>query len=68
MCEALEYTPRCTDWQHLTKGCSGYLGTTLAQPLEMGRVYELSFWLYIPSGQADTDPEFARHIGLSLYP
>lgn len=64
----LEYTPRCTDWQHLTKGCSDYLGTTLSQPLEMGRVYELSFWLYIPSGQADTDPEFARHIGLSLYP
>ncbi|MCB9287531.1 MAG: OmpA family protein [Lewinellaceae bacterium] len=64
----LEYTPRCTDWQHLTNGCSDYLGTTLSQPLEMGRVYELSFWLYIPSGQADTDPEFARHIGLSLYP
>lgn len=64
----LEYTPRCTDWQHLTKGCSDYLGTTLSQPLEMGRVYELSFWLYIPSGQADTDPKFARHIGLALFP
>ena len=64
----LEYTPRCTDWQHLTKGCSDYLGTTLSKPLEMGKMYELSFWLYIPSGQDDTDPEFVRHIGLALYP
>ncbi|MCB0594753.1 MAG: OmpA family protein [Lewinellaceae bacterium] len=64
----LEYTPRCIDWQHLTKGCSDYLGTTLSKSLEMGRVYELSFWLYIPSGQDDTDPEFVRHIGLALYP
>ena len=49
----LEYTPRCTDWAPHQR-LFGLSGDDF-QALEMGKMYQLSFWLYIP-GRTDTDP------------
>jgi outer membrane protein OmpA-like peptidoglycan-associated protein len=62
----MQYVSRCTDFKHETKGCSSYLGTKLSAALEVGTVYEVSFWVYITSGD-DVDPQFAEHIGISLF-
>lgn len=58
------YMPRCTDHLFLTWGCSNYLVTTFTQPLQVGKVYEVSYWLYI---EKSDDPDYARHIGMGLY-
>ena len=62
-----EYTPSCYDHEFKTRGCSSYLGTQLSQPLEIGKVYEVNFWLYmLPAPESDVD--YARFIGMNLYP
>lgn len=63
----LDYMPSCLDQEHKTRGCSAYLGTQLSHPLEIGKVYEISFWLHIlPAPESDAD--YARFIGINLYP
>ncbi|MCB0630874.1 MAG: OmpA family protein [Saprospiraceae bacterium] len=66
-CTMLEmrYQPMCLDFEHETRGCASYVGTSLTQPLELGQQYEVSFWLYI--NRVD-DPDFPEHIGMMLFP
>ncbi len=59
------YQPNCLDFDHATQGCASYLGTLLKEQLEMGKKYEISFWLYIA---APKDPGYERHIGFTLFP
>ncbi len=61
------YLSNCTDFNHITKGCSAYLGTTLKEPLEVGKVYEISFWVYI-SEEEGIDPGYPNNIGIGLFP
>lgn len=63
----LDYMPSCMDQEHKTRGCSAYLGAKLAKPLEIGKVYEVSFWLHILPAP-ETDADYARFIGINLYP
>lgn len=63
----MKYTSRCTDFKHETQGCASYLGTELDSALQVGKVYELSFWIYIEAGE-DYDPGYPAHIGISLFP
>jgi outer membrane protein OmpA-like peptidoglycan-associated protein len=61
----LEFMPSCYDQELKTQGCSSYLGTYLPKPLEIGKVYEISFWVFLlPSKDAD----YAPFIGFNLYP
>ncbi|MBI1227959.1 MAG: OmpA family protein [Bacteroidetes bacterium] len=61
----LQYMPNCPNQEMNTRGCASYLGTKLAAPLELGKVYEVSFWLNIqPPGVVD----YPQHIGFALYP
>ena len=62
-----EYAPSCLDQKHETRGCSSYLGTKLSKALEIGSVYEISFWLHILPPHP-TDADYARFIGINLYP
>lgn len=61
----LSYVPACLDHNHQTRGCSSYLATEFVGPMQVGSVYEVSFWVYLMSPD---DPEYARHIGMSLFP
>lgn len=63
----MNYASNCTDFKHETKGCASYLGTQLTTPLEIGKVYEVSYWVYI-ADERDIDPEYPEHIGMALYP
>ena len=59
------YKPQCLDWDHATEGCTSYLSTNLTEKLQMGKQYEISYWLYIL--QPD-DPGYEQHIGFTLFP
>ena len=50
-------------------GCAGYLVSNFISPMEVGRVYEISMWIYFPAGLGE-DPTIFRNIGfyLSLHP
>ena len=61
----MEYRPSCHSHDFKTRGCSSYLSTTLDTPLSLGKVYELSFRLYI---LPDKDSSYAQQIGFNLYP
>ncbi|MEM8523974.1 MAG: OmpA family protein [Bacteroidota bacterium] len=56
----MAYMPNCLDYKHETRGCAAYLGTELLQPLERGKKYRVSFWLYI---KTPDDLDYAQHIG-----
>lgn len=59
------YQPNCQDWDHATRGCASYLGTELKAKLEMGKQYEISYWLYILDPK---DIGYEKHIGFTLFP
>lgn len=61
----MDYVPQCLDFDHVTSGCSSYLGTLLNKKLEMGKKYEVSYWLYIDEPK---DPDYEKHIGFTLFP
>jgi outer membrane protein OmpA-like peptidoglycan-associated protein len=61
----LSYMPNCPNYELGTRGCSSYLATKLNAPLEVGEVYEVSFWLNV---QPPDEPNYLRHIGFALYP
>jgi outer membrane protein OmpA-like peptidoglycan-associated protein len=67
-CSMMEmvYSSNCMDFRHETKGCPSYVGTELIAPLEVGKVYEVSFWLYIAERE-NMDPAYPAHIGFGLY-
>lgn len=60
----LAYMPSCYDQDMATRGCSSYLGSKLSAPLEVGKVYVISFWLFLPM---EHDTAFAKNIGVNLY-
>ena len=62
----MRYTSRCTDFKHETSGCSSYLGAKLNNTLEVGSIYEVSFWVYIEQAY-DSDEDFSKHIGISFF-
>lgn len=59
------YQPACLDWDHATRGCAAYLSTLLKEKLQMGKQYEISYWLYIAEPD---DPGYEKHIGFTLFP
>ncbi|MFN0175419.1 MAG: DUF6624 domain-containing protein [Saprospiraceae bacterium] len=62
----MDYMPTCLDQEHKTRGVPSYLGTKFSEPLKIGEVYAVSFWIYIlPS--SDADAAFARYIGINLF-
>lgn len=61
----LSYGANCLDWEHETRGCSSYLGTKLTKPLEVGKTYEISFWI---NALKPDDPAFIKNIGFNLFP
>lgn len=61
----LQYMPNCPNYELNTRGCASYLGTKLASPLELGKIYEVSFWLNI---QQPGVVDYPKHIGFALYP
>ena len=61
----MEYAPSCYDHDFKTRGCSAYLGTALSAPLVVGKIYEVSFWVYILPSK---DCTYAHQIGFNLYP
>jgi hypothetical protein len=46
-------------------GCADNISYELEKPLDIGKVYELSFWIYV---QAPDDPDYVKHVGASFYP
>ncbi len=44
-----------------------YLSAKTIQPMEVGQLYEVSFWIHIQSKKR-SDPEWANHIGIALLP
>ncbi|MGB3546832.1 MAG: OmpA family protein [Saprospiraceae bacterium] len=65
-CNVIElgYGPNCNAPWMKRPGCSSYLGQRLAQPLVMGKTYALTMDYFI---QQPDDPDYTRHIGMSLY-
>jgi outer membrane protein OmpA-like peptidoglycan-associated protein len=50
------------------RGCTGYLQTTLTQPLELGEVYEISLWVLYPSTADNLEAEAGvrSNVGFTL--
>jgi hypothetical protein len=62
----MDYMPSCLDQEHKTRGVPSYFGTKLSEPLQIGKVYEVSYWIHIlPSSEADA--AYARYIGINFY-
>lgn len=61
----MEYMPSCLDFDHNTQGCASYVSSKLSAPLEIGKTYEVSFWINIRQPE---DIDYVRHIGCMLYP
>jgi outer membrane protein OmpA-like peptidoglycan-associated protein len=61
----LSYHASCLDGMHRTRGCAGYIATTLPKPMEIGKNYELSFWINI---LPPDEPDYVQHIGGTFFP
>jgi outer membrane protein OmpA-like peptidoglycan-associated protein len=61
----LSYHPNCVDFDQATRGCAAYVASKLEKPLEIGKIYELSFWINILKPD---DLEYVNHIGAMFYP
>jgi outer membrane protein OmpA-like peptidoglycan-associated protein len=46
---------------------ASHLSTRLSQPMRVGMLYEVSFWLY-NENISRADPDWAKHIGIALLP
>jgi outer membrane protein OmpA-like peptidoglycan-associated protein len=60
----LSYHPSCLDING-TRGCAAYVASKLELTLEIGKIYELSFWINILKPD---DWEYVNHIGAMFYP
>lgn len=60
----LRYGNNCWSPAMEEPGCAATIGYQLNEPLNIGKVYELSCWLYI---QPPDDPDYVNHIGASFY-
>jgi outer membrane protein OmpA-like peptidoglycan-associated protein len=61
----LDYSANCRSGDHQSFGCASYLATTLPKPLEIGKNYELSFWINI---LIPDDIDYVQHIGVTFFP
>lgn len=48
-------------------GLTSHLYALSIQPMQIGHLYEIKFWLYVPSSKK-ADPDWAKHIGIALLP
>ncbi len=60
----LSYMGGCMDSNHDKLGCSKYAGYLLPEPLELGRTYEISYWVYL---KKPSNPNYTKHIGFNIY-
>lgn len=60
---AMYYSPQAHRY-----GSATHLTAWLLEPIEVGGLYEVKFWLYIDKPLRFQDPEWARHIGIALLP
>ncbi|MDO8366934.1 MAG: OmpA family protein, partial [Saprospiraceae bacterium] len=58
------YHPECGGNIH--EGAT-YLTARTTQPMQVGQLYEVSFWIHIESKKR-SDPDWASHIGIALLP
>ena len=61
----LSFYDECGNWKNEKTGCANQLATKFEKPLELGEIYEISFWIYIPDPYFEP---FKGHIGMMLYP
>lgn len=47
-------------------GCANYLVSPLSQTLEIGQLYEISFWINFTNAFARQDPDAHKHVGMLL--
>lgn len=53
------------------EGCSSYLSQKMAQPLQIGETYVITYWVFLPKIYSDPlEPNITKHIGVttSYYP
>ncbi len=61
----LEYVQACwAPWMD-EPGCADNISYEFEEPLDIGKVYELSLWIYV---QTPDDPGYVKHVGASFYP
>ena len=60
------YDPSLNGIYHDVVGAS-HLSAQTITPMHVGKLYEISFWLYIESGK-EYDPEWESHLGIALLP
>jgi len=58
------YLPGCGGKEYM---CATYLSARTTDPMQVGKLYEAGFWIYIESSKK-ADPERAKHIGIVLMP
>lgn len=58
----MSYLPRIGGY-----GSSSHLFSRTTQPMRVGQLYEVQYWLYIPT-KAKADPDWPKHIGVALLP
>ena len=63
----LEYGTFFRDPGQTTYGGSSYLTRTLEEPLELGRLYRLSMWVYLPAKHGARGDSIARHFGAQFF-
>jgi outer membrane protein OmpA-like peptidoglycan-associated protein len=61
----LGYCENCENPNIGMEGCATYLHTQLNEPLEVGSVYEIRIWFYLPKDLGE-DPELLTNIGFFL--
>lgn len=60
---AMSYAPNLHRY-----GLATHLTARLFEPVEVGNLYEVKFWLYIDEPLRFQDPDWANHIGIALLP
>lgn len=65
----MSYYPGLSDWNINTTakrvGLGDYLAILLTEPLNLGEIYEVSFWIQITTPQSDSS--YSQNIGFNLY-
>lgn len=61
----LDYNANCWSPTMVQRGCADNISYQFNKPLDIGKVYELSYWIYI---QTPDTPGYLKHVGASFYP
>ncbi|MFM9946970.1 MAG: DUF6624 domain-containing protein [Saprospiraceae bacterium] len=70
-CSMMEmgFSPNCGklgDGNFPYLGCANYLVSPLSQTLEIGQLYEISFWINFTNAFVRQDPDAHKHVGMLL--